>query len=108
MAPVLGELAPDWARWYYDQATPNDEFICDVSGYAYMYPSSWGASLKDREAAFTLFYNNTAQAMQTMDIKTVRLMDVQASDIAHVGPLLPGVDFLLPDYGHADQTNTTN
>ena len=100
MAPAIRDLAPSWARWYYEQATPNDEFFCDVSGVAYMYPSSWGTTLKDRDGAFDFFYGKTAQYMDTMDMKTLRLMDVRASDIARVGPLLPGVDFLLPDYGH--------
>ena len=105
MGPALLDLAPDWARWYYEKATPNDEFICDVSGVAYMYPSSWGAALKDREGAFKYFYNQTQDYMQRMDMKTIRLMDVTAADIAHVGPLLPKIDFLLPDYGRQTGPN---
>lgn len=105
MGPALLDLAPDWARWYYEKATPNDEFICDVSGVAYMYPSSWGAALKDREGAFKYFYNQTQDYMRRMDMKTIRLMDVTAEDIAHVGPLLPKIDFLLPDYGRQTGPN---
>ena len=37
--------------------------------------------------------------MKRMDMKTVRLMDVTAKDIAHVAPLLPDIEFLMPDYG---------
>ena len=99
MSPALIDLAPAWARWYYENATPNDEFICDVSGVAYMYPSSWGTALRDREGAFKFFYGETENYMERMDMKTLRLMDVSAKDIAHVGPLLPRVEFLLPDYG---------
>ena len=92
---------PVWAKWYYDAATPNDEFICDVSGAAYIYPPDWGVSLKDRAAAQRQFYGLTEEYMRRMDMKTVRLMNVDASSIAQVGSLLPHIDFLMPDYGHA-------
>ena len=101
MGPTILDLAPDWARWYYEKATPNDEFICDVSGVAYIYPPSWGTALRNRADAFRYFYNATADYMGKMDMKTVRLMNVEAKDIAQVGPLLPGIDFLMPDYGFA-------
>jgi hypothetical protein len=105
MGPALIDLAPTWARWYYEHATPNDEFICDVSGVAYIYPPSWGTALKDREAAFRYFYGRTQEYMAKMDMNTVRLMDVDAADIAKVGPLLPQTAYLMPDYGHAGVTN---
>ena len=104
MGPSMIDLAPSWARWYYENATPNDEFICDVSGVAYIYPPSWGTALKDREAAFRWFYGRTQEYMTRMDMKTIRLMDVRAQDIAQVGTLLPQVKYLLPDYGHAGAT----
>lgn len=101
MGPTLIDMAPAWARWYYENATPNDEFICDVSGVAYIYPPSWGTALKDREAAFRYFYGRTQEYMEKMDMNTVRLMDVDTESIAKVGPLLPRTSYLLPDYGHA-------
>ena len=105
MGPTLIDLAPTWARWYYENATENDEFICDVSGVAYIYPPSWGTALKDREAALRYFYGRTQEYMERMDLKTVRLMDVDAPDIAKVGTLMPKTAFLMPDYGHAGITN---
>ena len=101
MGPGLLDLAPTWARWYYENATPNDEFLCDVSGAAYIYPPSWGAALKDRTSALKWFYGKTQDAMTRMDMKTLRLMNVGSEDISQVGALLPEVRFLLPDYGHA-------
>lgn len=101
MSPAILDLAPGWARWYYENATPNDEFICDVSGIAYMYPSSWGTALRDRPVAFRYFYGWTQRYMGLMDMKTLRLMHVDAADIARVGPMLPDIDFLMPDYGYA-------
>lgn len=105
MGPTIIDLAPVWARWYYEQATPNDEFICDVSGVAYMYPPSWATALANRNAAFRYFYDRTQEYMGRMDMNTVRLMDVRADDIARVGALLPTVRFLLPDYGFAGPTS---
>lgn len=101
MGPGLLDLAPTWARWYYENATESDEFLCDVSGAAYIYPPSWGAALKDRKAAMKWFYGKTQEAMIRMDMKTVRLMNVKTEDIAEVAALLPETKYLLPDYGHA-------
>lgn len=101
MGPAIIDLAPAWARWYYENASPNDEFICDVSGVAYIYPPSWATALKDREEAFRYFYGKTQDYMAKMDMNTIRLMDVGVADIAHVGTLLTKVDYLMPDYGHA-------
>lgn len=104
MGPTIIDMAPDWARWYYEQATPNDEFICDVSGVAYIYPPSWGTALKDRDEAFRYFYGATQDYMEKMDMTTVRLMNVDAQNIAKVGPLLPNISYLMPDYGFAGPT----
>jgi hypothetical protein len=99
MAPGLLDVAPTLAQWYYDRATPNDEFICDVSGAAYIYPPDYGTALHDRPAALRSFYDWTQNSMQRMDMKTIRLMNVRTEDIPQVGALLPKVPFLMPDYG---------
>ena len=101
MGPTLIDLAPVWARWYYNAATPNDEFICDVSGAAYLYPPDWGLSLRNRPAALHQFYDLTQTYMDRMDMKTLRLMNIDTPTIAQVGTLLPRTAFLMPDYGHA-------
>ncbi len=100
MGPTLRDYAPVWARWYYEHAAPNDEFLCDVSGAGYIYGPDWGASLKDRDGAFADFYHRTAEAMKRMEMHTLRLMNVEASDIAKAAKLLPEVRFLMPDYGN--------
>lgn len=99
MGPTLIDTAPTWARWYYEHAKPNDEFICDVSGVGYMYPPDYGVNLKDRASALKNFYGWTQTYMQRMDMETVRFMNVDAAAIAQAGPLLPQVPFLMPDYG---------
>lgn len=103
MGPTLIDVAPTWARWYYEHAAPNDEFICDVSGVGYMYPQNWATALKDRDGARHSFYAWTQAYMQRMDMTTVRLMGVSAGDIAKVAPDLPKVPFLMPDYGYSGE-----
>lgn len=105
MAPTLIDVAPPWAQWYYDKATPNDEFICDVSGIGYIYPPDWAAALNknDRDGAWRSFYGWTQNYMQRMDMKALRLMNVTDEDIERVGKLTPQVPFLMPDYGWRDE-----
>ena len=99
MAPSLIDVSPTLARWYYDHAAPTDEFLCDVSGAGYIYPPDFATALKDRPGATAGFYGLTQTYMDRMDMKTVRLMNVRTEDIAGVGADLPGVAFLMPDYG---------
>ena len=99
MAPGLLDCAPTIAQWFYEHAAPSDEFICDVSGAAYIYPPDWGTALHDRPAALRSFYDWTQRSMARLDMKTVRLMNVRTEDIPQVGALLPKVPFLMPDYG---------
>lgn len=100
MGPTLRDVAPDEVAWYYRHAAPTDEFLCDVSGVGYIYPSEWATDLKNRPAAFRSFYNWTQQYMTEMDMHTLRLMNVQPADIARVAHYLPDVSFLMPDYGY--------
>jgi hypothetical protein len=105
MAPTLIDVAPTWAQWYYDKATPNDEFICDVSGVGYIYPPDWVTTLNksNRQKAWISFYDWTQNYMERMDMKALRLMNVADEDIAHVGKITPRVKFLMPDYGWRDE-----
>ncbi|HLH80635.1 MAG TPA: hypothetical protein VKV29_10190, partial [Chthonomonas sp.] len=100
MGPTLIDCAPTWVKWYYQHATPNDEFICDVSGVGYIYPPDWATALKNRDAAFRSFYDLTWQYMRRMDMHTLRLMGVDAEAIAKVAGNLPQVSFIMADYGY--------
>ncbi|CEK15748.1 GxGYxY sequence motif in domain of unknown function [Chthonomonas calidirosea] len=100
MGPTLIDCAPTWVQWYYQHATPNDEFLCDVSGVGYIYPPDWAMALKNRDAAFRSFYDLTWQYMRRMDMHTLRLMGVDADAIAKVASYLPQVSFIMADYGY--------
>ncbi len=100
MGPTLLDTAPVWARWYYEHAAPGDEFICDVSGVGYIYPPDWAAALRDRAGAHQSFYDWTQKYMERMDMRALRVMNVDEDDVARVGQAMPKLPFLMPDYGY--------
>ena len=103
IGPTLIDVAPTMARWYYDHAAPTDEFLCDVSGAGYVYPTDWGEALRDRPAAYADYYAWTQKYMNRLDLHGLRIMGTETEDIRNsiteAGAGLPGVPFLLPDYG---------
>jgi hypothetical protein len=99
MGPTLLDVSPVQAQWYYEHAAPTDEFICDVSGAGYIDNTEWAVALKDRDKALKSFYDWTQKYMGRMDMKTVRFMHPNVTDIAEAGKYLPKVAFLMPDYG---------
>jgi hypothetical protein len=103
MGPTLLDVAPNMVQWYYDHATPNDEFLCDVSGVGYIYPPDWAKALKDRDGALSSFFGWTAKYMDMLDMKSIRHMNVRASDIVEMGVQLPNTKFFVPDYGFAGE-----
>ena len=79
MGPTLLDLSPPLAQWFYENAAPTDEFLCDVSGVGYISPSDWGRALKDEPAAFRQFYDWTQDYMKRLDMRTIRINDVGAA-----------------------------
>jgi hypothetical protein len=108
MGPTMLDLAPNEAQWYFDNATPTDEFICDVSGVGYIYPSQFGAALTNRQDAMQTFYDWTTSYMRRLDEKTLRLMYIDKPSIAQVGADLPKIKFLMPDYGWSGEGDNYN
>ena len=101
MGPTLIDVAPPMLEWYYSHMAPTDEFICDVSGAGYVYPSSWGKALKDQTGARRRFYHDwTQDYMARTDMKGLRVMEATEDDLAWVGVDTPQVAFQMPDYGY--------
>ncbi len=109
MGPSLIDVAPTLARWYYQHAGPNEEFLADVSGLGYIRPTDWAARLRHRNAAFRDFYHWTWHYMQRLDMKTLRTMQawgrrkLDAPTIAKIAADLPQVKYFMPDYGWAGE-----
>jgi len=104
MGPAILDLMPAVAEHYYRLATPNDEFLCDVSGVGYMYPPYYGAAYKDRDKVMEGFMDWTDRYMKRMDMRSVRMhggsgsadpADLNLDYYARLG----AVQFFLPDYG---------
>ena len=108
MGPTLLDVAPNEVQWFYEHATPNDEFLCDVSGVGYIYPPQFATSLSDRAGALKAFYDWTTSYMGRMDMHTLRLMDIDTPTIAEVGKDLPTIPFLMPDYGWSGEGDNYN
>ena len=104
MGPSLIDAAPTQVQWYFDHAAPSTEFLCDVSGAGYIYPTDWAKALQDRPAKLADFYHLTADYMARLDMHTLRLMNVGTTDIADAGADLPNIRFLMPDYGLAGES----
>ena len=55
MSPAALDVAPDWVRWYVDQAngTRRDWFVLPPSGVLYAYPGMMPPDVQDRFVALT-------------------------------------------------------
>ena len=101
MGPTLIDVAPPMLEWYYSHMAPTDEFICDVSGAGYVYPTSWGKALKDQPGVLRRLYHDwTQDYMARTDMKGLRVMEATEDDLARIGVDTPQVAFQMPDYGY--------
>ncbi len=115
MGPTLIDLAPTIARWYYQHASPKDQFFADVSGVGYFYPAVWADRLQNKVQAQKYVYSLTWQYMRRMDMRTFRsFLEYARSQrqarrvIAAMGAALPQVKYLLPDYGYSGEKGYKN
>ena len=67
MGPVIHDLQPALAEWFYEHAAPTTEFISDVSGVGYMRPEDYGLRYSNREEVLAGFMEWTAKYLHKMD-----------------------------------------
>ena len=72
LSPALMQIAPAMAAYYLLSATTNDEFIAGPSGAAYLFPSYYP------EERLIPFLQQTGEAMQTMAMTTLEVLDSDA------------------------------
>jgi hypothetical protein len=72
MGPALHDLQPAVAQWYYENASPDTEFISDVSGIGYMRPDDYAAKFINRDEVYAGFVEWTSKYLKKMDMKTLR------------------------------------
>ena len=70
ISPLLLQAAPALLSYFYDTATPNDEFIAAPSGAGYMFPSRWPAQ------QLTDFLEITGELMRCLDLSAIEVLDV--------------------------------
>jgi hypothetical protein len=99
MGPVIRELMPAMAQWYYEHASPQTEFIADVSGVAYIQPENYGLAYADRNRVLEGFLDWTARTMQAMGMRTVRTAGGDDDIVARYAKALPFCHSIFADMG---------
>jgi hypothetical protein len=82
IGPALLEAAPALARYYWETASPLDEFIAGPSGAAYIFPSRWPVS------ALPSFLEHSRRLMTEMGLSLLEVLD--ASRAQQLGLPIPG------------------
>lgn len=99
MGPPIRELMPAVAQWYYEHASPQTEFIADVSGVAYTQPEAYGQAYADPARVRAGFLGWTAREMQAMGMRTVRVVSGGDDILAAYAKALPFCHSLFADMG---------
>ena len=99
MGPPIWELMPAVAQWYYEHASPQTEFIADVSGVAYTQPENYGLAYANRGRVCAGFLDWTARTMQPMGMRTVRPAAGGDDIMAGYAKALPFCHSIFADMG---------
>jgi GxGYxYP putative glycoside hydrolase C-terminal domain/GxGYxYP third domain/GxGYxYP_N 1st domain/GxGYxYP_N second domain len=99
MGPAIYDLMPGVAQWYYDHATPQTEFIADVSGVAYIQPDNYALAYADRDRVFAGFLDWTAKTVSDMGMRSVRTVEGNDDLLARYAKALPFCHSLFADMG---------
>lgn len=102
ISPSSWLLMPDIANYYYQTATPDDQFVGAVSGIGYTYPDSFGTRYKApyRQEVFDRFLYQTAEGYRHMDIVDGWIMGLTHDSLLdRYAEDIPTLQALFPDYG---------
>ncbi len=99
VGPGAIDLIPAIADWYYDQATPTNEFFCDVSGIGYMYPEHFANRRPNRDAVVLEFLSWTDRYMARMDQHGLRPYQGDKQWLDLCSDRLSRLRYLVPGYG---------
>ena len=101
LSPSASVLIPDIVSYYYDSATPNDEFLSAVSGVGYTYPVLYGDrySDRDRQKVFDGFLRQTATYMKRSGMTDLWLHNDNTPDIfSQYAEQIPFLNAIFSDY----------
>jgi len=99
IGPAIHDLMPAVAQWYYEHASPQTEFIADVSGVAYTQPDIYGQAFADRNSVYGGFLDWTARSMQSMGMRTIRTANGDDEIVARYATALPFCHSIFADMG---------
>ncbi len=99
ISPSSSILLPDIVDYYYSTASPNDTFMCAVSGVGYTYLQLYGKRYTQPSAVYDGFLDQTARYMKAMDLRTINPSGVSAKEIARYAERIPGLGGIFADYG---------
>lgn len=109
VGPATREMQPGVIEWYYENAPPGIEFICDVSGAAYIDPQHFGTSLDDKETAWARYLDWTKRLMEPMHLKSVRTVAGGDDVIGRYVKALPESHSIFADMGrYSGRENISN
>ena len=99
MGPAMHDLQPAVAQWYYENASPDTEFISDVSGIGYMRPGDYAAKFVNRDEVYAGFVDWTAKYLEKMDMKTLRTVEGDDNSLKPFIKGIPGMHSFFADMG---------
>ena len=99
MGPVIRELQPAVARWFYGKATPQTEFFADVSGAGYINPEHFGAAYRNRDEVWRDCLTWTRRLMEPLGQRTIRTVKGTDADLVRYARALPFNHSLVADMG---------
>jgi len=102
MGPAIYDLMPAVAQWYYGHASPETEFIADVSGVAYTQVKNYGLGYADPDRVLEGFLDWTARPMQAMGMRCIRTTDSDDELNALYANKLPFCRSIFADLGLED------
>jgi hypothetical protein len=119
MSPAALDTQPWVMRWFYEKATPRDEFFTSTSGLGYMFTTHFGEAFtlrSDRDAAWEAYLDDTRRTMAAADINAIEtyngawneLSPPPASVTARYTRGVPGLRGMFPDLGRTDFTTGDN
>ncbi len=111
VSPSAALLIPDIVSYYYQTATPLDQFVGAVSGVGYTYPDYYGTRFRSsyREEVWKGFLNQTRLGYQRMDLQDAWLMNITRRKLFNdFVTAIPTLKALFPDYGAARLTTYKN
>jgi len=117
MGPLLADLAPGIAEWYYRNLTGRDELICALSGLGYMNVPDYGAAFDDRGAVLEEYLRLTDAYVRRMDLRTLQTYHGSwgeptdhgaRGDLGLFARSLPTLAACFPDFGRCESTTYAN